>query len=119
MTRQEIFDYVSNQYGTDPEYPWASTPDSAVLRHRGNKKWYGLIMTVKNKSLHIEDEGFSEVINLKCHHALIGELLRRRGALPAYHMNKEHWVSILLGGEDGLSDEEIIFLIDLSYELTK
>lgn len=119
MTRKDLLDYVSNQYGTDPEYPWASTPDSAVLRHRNNKKWYGLIMNVSNSRLHIDDEGFSEVINLKCHHVLIGELLRRKGILPAYHMNKEHWISVLLTENSEISDEEIISLVDLSYELTK
>lgn len=75
-------------------------------------------MNVSNKSLHIENEGFSEVMNLKCHHALIGELLLRKGVLPAYHMNKEHWISVLLTEECELSREEVISLIDLSYELT-
>lgn len=35
----------------------------------------------------------------------------------AYHMNKKSWISVSL--DDSLSDEEIIRLIDLSFELTK
>lgn len=118
MTRQDILSYVSNQYDTDPDYPWASTPDSAVLRHRSNKKWYGLIMTVSNKSLNLSGDGCTEVINLKCETSLIGNLLGQKGFLPAYHMNKEHWITILLN-DSSLADEEIASLIDLSYELTK
>ncbi len=44
MTRQEIFDWVKDQYKTEPDCPWQD--QNAVLRHRGNKKWYGLIMEV-------------------------------------------------------------------------
>ena len=38
------------------------------------------------------------------------------GILPAYHMNKENWISILL---DGTVDVEQIFtFLDMSFELT-
>lgn len=116
MTREEILKYVSDQYGTDPDYPWMSDSESAVLRHRGSKKWYGLIMNVKRKHLHLEGEGSTDVLNLKCENALIGLLLKENGFLPAYHMNKEHWISILI---DSVPSEQITGLIDLSYELTK
>lgn len=35
--------------------------------------------------------------------------------LPAYHMNKKHWIMILT--QEGLTDEFIYNLIDHSYEL--
>ena len=34
MEREEIFQYVKEQYGTEPEYLWKKDPDSAVLRHK-------------------------------------------------------------------------------------
>ena len=48
MKREEIFQYVKEQYGTEPEYLWKKDPDSAVLRHK-NGKWYAIIMAVENK----------------------------------------------------------------------
>ena len=36
--------------------------------------------------------------------------------LPAYHMNKRHWVSVVLDGS--MTDEEILPLIRKSYDLT-
>ncbi len=117
MTRNDIFEYVSNQYGTDPDYPWAKTPDGAVLRHRGNRKWYGLIMKVKPKSLGIAGLEEVDILNLKCDHRIIGELIKKPCFLPAYHMNKEHWVTVILDEAD--NPEEIHSLIDISYELTK
>ena len=75
MTRNDILDYVSSQYGTDPDYPWATTPSGAVLRHRGNKKWYGLIMSVKPKSLGLTGSEEVDILNLKCDHRIIGDLI--------------------------------------------
>ena len=45
------------------------------------------------------------------------EYLLQPGILPGYHMNKEHWLTILLDGtaEDGLIRE----LFEISYSLTK
>lgn len=39
------------------------------------------------------------------------------GYAPAYHMNKEQWISILL--DDSVATEKIRNLISMSYEMTK
>lgn len=44
MTRQEIFEWCRQQYGTEPDYPWNDW--NAVLRHKKNNKWYGVILEV-------------------------------------------------------------------------
>ena len=41
MTRQELFTWIRQQYGTEPEYPWHDW--NAVLRHKDNNKWYGVM----------------------------------------------------------------------------
>ncbi len=41
--RESILRYAAENFGTTPEYLWKSTPDAAVLRHRENGKWYGLL----------------------------------------------------------------------------
>lgn len=43
-------------------------------------------------------------------------LKQKKGFFPAYHMNKDSWISILLDGS--VSEEEIKNLLDLSYKLT-
>lgn len=115
MTRQEIFTWVKDQYGTDPDYPWAD--DNAVLRHRDNNKWYGLIMTVGRDKLGLMEEGGVEVLNVKCDPELIGSLRTREGFHPAYHMNKEKWITVRLDGS--VPGTEIQNLLDLSYRLTE
>lgn len=41
----------------------------------------------------------------------------KEGFFPAYHMNKENWISILLDGT--VSADEIKPLLELSYQLTR
>ena len=55
-------------------------------------------------------------VNLKCEPFMAEDLRRDFDAIkPGYHMNKKHWNTIILDGS--ISDEKILFLIDLSYEL--
>ena len=117
MYREDVIEYVLEQYDTEPEFPWKRTPDSAVFRHSDNRKWFGLLMTVKRRNLGLfgSENEWVDVLNVKCDPVLAGSL-RGNGILPAYHMNHTEWISILL---DGSVDREQIFrLLDLSFELT-
>ena len=83
------------KYGTSPEYLWKSFPEYAVLRHSKNKKWYGVVMNVSGDKLSLESEKTIDIIELKCSPLMKGSVLSD-GILPAYHMNKNHWISVLL-----------------------
>jgi len=117
INRDEIFDYAKKKFHTEPDYPWVKFPNYAVLRHNGNGKWYGLIMNVLRTKLGLSGEGSVDIINLKCDPELISLLRNEQGILPAYHMNKEHWITIVL--DSPFPKEEIYKLINLSYVLTK
>ena len=88
MKREEIFQYVKEQYGTEPEYLWKKDPDSAVLRHK-NGKWYAIIMAVEKKTLGLEEDGKINILDVKCDPDLVGMLIQTYGFLPGYHMNSD------------------------------
>lgn len=115
MTRQQLFQWTKRRYGVEPDYPWAD--ENAVLRHRDNNKWFALVMEVGREKLGMDGDGTAEIINLKCQPALIGSLRERDGFHPAYHMNKDQWLSVRLDGS--VADDELKSLIDLSFELTQ
>nr|WP_227989346.1 MmcQ/YjbR family DNA-binding protein [Morganella morganii] len=48
---------------------------------------------------------------------MVGSLRLKEGVYPAYHMNKEHWVTIILDGK--FNSGELKSLIDDSYRLTQ
>lgn len=111
--RERVADYALEVYGTEPEYLWENDP-SGVFRHPASKKWYGIVMSVSRERLGLEGPGSVEILNVKCGPLLAGSLLEQKGFLPAYHMSKGNWVSVLLDGT--LEDGEIFPLLDLSYE---
>ena len=53
---------------------------------------------------------------MKCDPLMTGSLLGREGFFPAYHMNKDKWLSVALDGS--ADDEQIKMLLDMSFELT-
>ena len=116
MTREEIFVYAEKTFSTTPEYLWENDDVTAVLRNKTSSKWFGILMKVSNKTLGISGEGTTDVMNVKCGPIISGSLRMQKGFLPAYHMNKENWVTVLI---NEVPEEQIIDLINLSYELTE
>ena len=114
MRREELFCWVKEVYGTEPDYPW--NDGNAVLRHSENQKRYAVILEVNTKKLGLSDERMTDVVNVKCDPALVGSLRNKAGYFPAYHMNKENWISILLDGSVPM--DEIQELVALSYHFT-
>ena len=116
MTREELFKFVQETWGTEPEYPWLDDPESAVLRHSIGGKWYGLLMKLPRKTLGLTGEGSVEVLNLKLDPALVYILRGQEGYLPAWHMNKTHWLTVLI---ESVPPERVTDLLTQSWELTK
>lgn len=114
MSREDLFEWVRKQYGTDPDYPWKD--ENAVLRHQENNKWYGLVMKVGGDKLGMADKTEVTILNVKCDPMMIGSLRTQPGFFPAYHMNKDSWISILLN--EPKQDETIKNLVAMSYRLT-
>ena len=113
---EELFAYAQNTYGVEPDYPFSTAPTYAVLRHLSNRKWFALLMDVPRFRLGLDGEEKVDILNIKCDPILSGSLRLQEGYFPAYHMNHDGWLTILLDGTVPI--EEIIPLLDLSYELT-
>lgn len=115
--RHEILEYSLNKYNTKPIYPWTLLPEYAVLRHESSLKWYALFMNVDGQRLGLTPGRIYDVIDLRCRKEDISSYLGKRGFLPAYHMSKKDWITILLDGSVDL--EKIIELLDISFEITR
>lgn len=111
---KRIMTQVQEKYGNQLEYLWEKSPDTAVLRHEDNKKWYAVLMKISWEKLDKAREGLVEVVNLKHDH--VADLLVENGIYPAFHMNKRYWISIPL--DDTLSDEKVLERFERSWFLT-
>lgn len=116
MNKTELQKYIAEAYSTAPDFPWENTPEAAVYRHENNRKWFALVMTIPKTRLGIRSDGMVDIVNLKCDPLLVGSLRSEPGVFPAYHMNKDKWISVALDGS--ADDEQIKMLLDMSFELT-
>lgn len=116
-TRSAIFKHAEKKYGTQPDYPFHHFPNYAALRHDSDDKWYGLVMNVPREKLGLTGSGEIDVLDVKCKPDNTERLHKQAGIIPAYHMNKDHWISILLDGS--VSADSIWDLLDASFKLTK
>ena len=116
MTKQELFEYCLDTYGTSPDYPFDEDFETAVLRHADNRKWYAIVMRVPRRKFGFDNDEIIDVINLKLPTEMFGSFGADDGVYPAYHMNKLHWISVLL---PDAPDETVKFLINVSFEATE
>ena len=110
---KRIMAQVQEKYGNQLEYLWEKSPDTAVLRHEDNQKWYAVLMRIPWDKLEKGREGLVEAVNLK--HDQVADLLLNKGIYPAFHMNKRYWISVAF--DDTLSDEGVLELIERSWNL--
>ena len=116
MTRQAFLDYCLDTYGTAADYPFDEDFETAVFRHTGNRKWYAIIMRVSRRKFGLDSDEVIDVVNLKLPLEMFGSFGAADGVYPAYHMNKVHWISVLL---PDAAQDLAEFLVGASYEATR
>ena len=117
MDRKTVFDYIRKKYKVLPEYPWQKYDNNTVFRHPDNKKWFALVMGVQRIKLGIAGDAYVDVVNLKIEDMFYRDLIiREDGIMPAYHMNRKHWITVLLDGT--VTDDRVFELIDMSFLAT-
>ena len=116
MTKQDFLEYCLNTYGTSPDYPFDEDFETAVLRHVDNRKWYAIVMRVSRRKFGFDSDEVIDVVNLKLPTEMYGSFGAAYGVYPAYHMNKLHWISVLL---PDAPDDVVQFLANVSFEATK
>ena len=115
MTRQELIKHIFDTYSVEPDYPFREDNVTCVFRHTVSRKWFGIAMVIPYRTLGIPRDGTVDILNVKCDPILMGPLRGRPGYRPAYHMNKDKWITILL---DGSADrEDITALLAMSYDM--
>ena len=116
MIKRELLEYCLNTYGTLPDYPFDDWMESAVLRHMDNRKWYAVVMKVSRCKFGFDSDEVIDVVNLKLPTEMFGSFGAADGVYPAYHMNKLHWISVLL---PDAPNDVVQFLTNASFEATK
>ena len=109
-------EYCLHTYAASPDYPFDDWMESAVFRHADNKKWYAIVMRISRRKLGIDRDEIVDVVNLKLPTEMFGSFGVADGVYPAYHMNKLHWISVIL---PDAPNDVVKFLVNASFEATK
>lgn len=109
FSKRELLDWLVNLTGAEEAYPFTREKSkyTPVIRHRRNQKMLALVTQKEGKLL----------LNLKLKPEQVEILLDTKGVIPAYHMNKKHWLTDLVN-ETELSESELKAMVLESSRLT-
>lgn len=115
--KDALFSYIKTKYEALPEYLWKKYPGYAVFRHADNNRWFALHAVVSGDKVGLDESKLIEIINVKVDDMFFRDMLiKQDGIIPAYHMNKQNWVTVLLDGS--VKKEQVYDLIDASFMAT-
>lgn len=112
---EKIIDYITTKYNVEPNHPWKKYPEYTTFKDVESSKWFVLLMNLSRETLGLREPGDVWVMNVKADPEFIMFSSNMVGYMPGYHMNKQHWLTVLLDGSVPM--EQIFDCIDRSYTL--
>ncbi len=113
MTRDEVAQHITARYDAESGNFFAKDSSVIVFMRTDNKKWFAATKNIGRRYLGIGKDGRIDILNVKLQPHVVASLRKREGFLPAWNMNQNNWVTILLDGT--VPDEEILAYLDSSF----
>ncbi|AVK61981.1 hypothetical protein C5Z25_09440 [Lactobacillus sp. CBA3605] len=110
-----LIETVKANYHNELEFLWPKFPNNAILRRSDTKKWYALLVKIPQRKLGLDSDEIVTVVDFRL--ADQQSLIDQKNYFPAYHMNKQHWFSIIL--DDRVADADLRNYLQLSYDLAQ
>lgn len=113
--KDDFIAWIKSKFGAEPDYPWPDDAPYSFVFRCPNEKWFALVMRIKYRQLGLTGDENVWVVNMKADQDDIPNLVDRKSIFPAWHMNKKHWITILLTAVTDF--EKLCELTEKSYEL--
>lgn len=114
---KRIISYCEEKYNNQLEFLWKKFSDNAIIRRKDNQKWYLVFACVSKAKLGLDSNEVAEIICFRMESSKLELIVDQKKYFRGYHMNKKHWVSIIL--DESIKEEELYQIIDDSYLLAK
>ena len=114
MTSAELDEYILDHYAAESSHSFDTDRSVTVYSRSDNKKWFAATKNIGYRYLGIGREGRIDILNVSVNPRLVATLREREGFRPAWRMNRNRWVTILLDGS--VPDDEIRSYLDMSYK---
>ena len=113
--KDDFIAWIKSKFGAEPDYPWPDDAPYSFVFRCPNEKWFALVMRIKYRQLGLTGDENVWVVNMKAEQDDIPNLVDRKSIFPAWHMNKKHWITILLTAATDFN--KLCELTEKSYEL--
>ena len=94
--KDDYIAWIKTQFGAEPDYPWPDDAPYSFVFRCPNEKWFALVMRIKYRQLGLTGDEEVWVVNMKASQDEIPNLIDKKSIFPAWHMNKKHWITVLL-----------------------
>ena len=113
--KDDYIAWIKSKFGAEPDYPWPDDAPYSFVFRCPNQKWFALVMKIKYRQLGLTGDEEVWVVNMKAEPDAISALVDKKSIFPAWHMNKKHWITVLLTAVTDF--EKLCELTQKSYEL--
>ena len=113
--KDDYITWIKSKFGAEPDYPWPDDAPYSFVFRCPNEKWFALVMRIKYRQLGLTGDENVWVVNMKADQDSIPNLVDHKSIFPAWHMNKKHWITILLTAVTDFN--KLCELTEKSYEL--
>ena len=113
--KDDFIAWINTKFGAVPDYPWPDDAPYSFVFRCPNGKWFALVMKIKYRQLGLTGDEELWVVNMKAEQESIPALIDRKSIFPAWHMNKKHWITVLLTATTDFG--KLCELTEKSYEL--
>ena len=113
--KDDYIAWIKSKFGVEPDYPWPDDATYSFVFRCPNEKWFALVMRIKYRQLGLTGDEYVWVVNMKADQDDIPNLVNHKSIFPAWHMNKKHWITILLTAVTDFN--KLCELTEKSYEL--
>lgn len=115
MTLDVLEAYLASQYGATSDHSFKEDSSVTVFMRSDNSKWFAASKNVGRRSVDAGNEGRIDILNIKLNPREVATLRTREGFRPAWRMNQNSWVTVLLDGT--VSDDEVYGLLEKAFDL--
>ena len=116
FTHDDIKALARDRFGTEPDHPFADDDFTYTLRQPDHGKWYAVGMRGTREVIGLPGDGLVDIVNVKADPNIVPSLTKKLGILPGYHMNKAHWITVVM--KSAVTIEDFESLLSESFALT-
>ena len=116
MTLAELEKHILGAYAAETDHPIEGDRSVTVFMRTDNKKWFAATKNIGCKFVDVDRPGRIDILNVRLNPRIVKTLRAREGFKPAWNMNQNNWITVLLDGT--VADDEILSLIDSAFNET-